>query len=116
MDDMEERVQALEEKNERLTEEVANLKAMNERLISENTALRQSTARDVPVAPGPAESPQQKVGPLEASRAARLLSALCLISQISSLTSTRMNTSTPCKVLQTLSSEKLMKTLQEIPM
>ncbi|XP_028178649.1 X-box-binding protein 1 [Ostrinia nubilalis] len=115
MDEMDHRITLLAEANERLTNEVASLKALNERLLSENASLRsEAAARTVAGAPGPAEStPQQKEGPPTAIRAARLLLAMCLLSQTSSLTSTQKNTSTPSINLQNPSSKKLMQVLQE---
>ncbi|KAL0893607.1 hypothetical protein ABMA27_013784 [Loxostege sticticalis] len=115
MDEMEHKISLLAEANERLTSEVASLKALNERLLSENASLRSAAAaRSVAGAPGPAEStPQQKEGPPTAIRAARLLLAMCLLSQTSSLTSTQKSTSTPSINLQSPSSKKLMQVLQE---
>ncbi|XP_041977750.1 X-box-binding protein 1 [Aricia agestis] len=116
MDEMEAKIQKFMDMNERLMGEVENLKAMNERLLSENAALRsEAAARNVAGAPRPAESlPQQKVGPPTALRAARVLLAMCLLSQTSSLSSTQTtSTSTPSINLQTPSSKRLMQVLQE---
>lgn len=115
MDEMESQIKHLMDANERLTSEMASLKALNERLLSENTALRsEAAARDVAGAQRPAESfPQQKEGPPAALRAARLLLAMCLLSQTSSPTSTLKSTSKPSMNLQTPSSRKLMQVLQE---
>lgn len=115
MDEMESRIQYFIDMNERLTGEVESLKALNERLLSENASLRsEAAARTVAGAPRPAESePQQKAGPPPAIRAARLLLAMCLLSQTSSLTSTQKSTSIPSINLQTPSSKKLMQVLQQ---
>ncbi|XP_004921618.1 X-box-binding protein 1 [Bombyx mori] len=115
MDEMESQIRDFKEMNERLTSEVESLKALNERLISENTALREAAAaQSVPGGQGPAEStPQQKEAPPAAVRAARLLLAMCLLSQTSSRNSIPRNTSTPYMNLQTPSSKKLMQVLQE---
>ncbi|KAL4714019.1 hypothetical protein ACJJTC_008373 [Scirpophaga incertulas] len=115
MDDMEHRIKHLEEANERLTSEVSSLKALNERLLSENVSLRsEAAARTVAGARGPAEStPRQKEGPPTAIRAARLLMAMYLLSQTSSLTSIQKNISTPSINLQTPSSKRLIQVLQE---
>lgn len=115
MDEMESKIKHFMDMNERLTSEVESLKALNERLLSENAALRsEAAARTVAGAPRPAESdPQQKEGPPPAIRAARLLLAMCLLSQTSSLTSTQKSTSIPSINLQTPSSKKLMQVLQE---
>lgn len=116
MDDMESKMQKFIEMNERLIGEVENLKAINERLLNENATLRsEAAARNVAGAPRPAESlPQQKVGPPTALRAARVLLAMCLLSQTSSPSST-LTTSTlkPSINLQTPSSRRLMQVLQE---
>lgn len=113
MDEMEERIQQFMDKNERLMSEVESLKALNERLLSENAELR-SAALSVAGARGPAEStPRQQEGPPPALRAARLLLAMCLLSQTSSRTSTPPSTSTPCINWQTPSSKKLVQVLQE---
>ncbi|CAG9783531.1 unnamed protein product [Diatraea saccharalis] len=121
MDEMEFQIKKLMESNERLTNEVSSLKALNERLLSENASLRsEAAARNVAGAQGPAEStPQQQEGPPTAIRAARLLLAMCLLSQTSLHTSTQKSISTPSINLQTPSSKKLMQVLQErlkIPM
>jgi hypothetical protein len=115
MDDMEYRVKNLEDANERLISEVTSLKALNERLLSENASLRsEAAARTVAGARGPAEStPRQQEGPPTAIRAARMLLAMCLLSQTSSLTSTQKSISTPSINLQNPSSKKLMQVLQE---
>lgn len=116
MDEMENRINYFMEVNERLTKEVESLKTLNERLLNENASLRSeaAAARTVAAAPGPAEStPQQKDGAPTAIRAARLLLAMCLLSQTSSLTSTPTSTSTPSINLQTPSSKRLMQVLQE---
>lgn len=115
MDEMEGHINYLMDANERLTSEVASLKALNERLLSENTTLRsEAAARDVAGALRPAEStPQQKEGPPAALRAARLLLAMCLLSQTSSHTSTLKNILTHSINLQTPSSKRLMQVLQE---
>uniref|UniRef100_A0A1E1WD66 X-box-binding protein 1 n=1 Tax=Pectinophora gossypiella TaxID=13191 RepID=A0A1E1WD66_PECGO len=115
MDEMEGNIKQLMDRNDKLMSEVASLKALNERLVSENAALRSAAAaRDVAGAPGPAEStPQQKEGPPAALRAARLLLAMCLLSQTSSHTSILKSTSIPSINLQTPSSKKLMQVLQE---
>lgn len=115
MDDMEKQLKQCMEANERLMSEVASLKALNERLLSENTVLRSeaAAARSVAGAQGPAESPQQKDGPPSAVRAARLLLAMCLLSQTSSLTSTQKSTSTASINLQTPYYKKLAQVLQE---
>lgn len=115
MDEMESRIQHFMDMNERLTSEVESLKALNERLLSENASLRsEAAARTVMVAPRPAESdPQQKEEQPTAIRAARLLLAMCLLSQTSLLTSTQKSTSTPSINLQTPFSKKLMQVLQE---
>lgn len=115
MDEMESRIQHFMDMNERLTSEVESLKALNERLLSENASLRsEAAARTVTVAPRPAESdPQQKEEQPTAIRAARLLLAMCLLSQTSLLTSTQKSTSTPSINLQTPFSKKLMQVLQE---
>lgn len=115
MDEMESRLKHIMDMNERLTVEVESLKALNERLLSENASLRSeaAAARTVAGAPRPAESPQQKDGPPTAIRAARLLLAMCLLSQTSSLNSTQTSTSIPSNNLQTPSSKRLMQVLQE---
>ncbi|KAJ0180315.1 hypothetical protein K1T71_003719 [Dendrolimus kikuchii] len=115
MDEMEGRIQYFMDMNERLTSEVESLKALNERLLSENAALRSeaAAARTVAGAQRPAESPQQKEGPPSAIRAARLLLAMCLLSQTSSLTSTPTSISIPSINLQNPSSKRLMQVLQE---
>lgn len=115
MDDMESRIKYFMDMNERLTSEVESLKALNERLLSENASLRsEAAARTVTEAPRPAESdPQQKEGHPSAIRAARLLLAICLLSQTSSLSLTQKNTLPPSINLQTPSSKKLMQVLQE---
>lgn len=116
MDEMESRIKYFMDMNEKLTSEVESLKALNERLLSENATLRSeaAAARTVAGAPRPAEStPQQKEGPPPAIRAARLLLAMCLLSQTSSHTSTPTSTSIPSLNLQTPSSKKLMQVLQE---
>lgn len=114
MDEMDYRIQNLEDKNEKLMSEVESLKALNERLLSENASLRsEAAARTVAGAPGPAESPQQKEGPPPAIRAARLLLAMCLLSQTSSRNSILKSTSIPSINLPTPSSRKLMQVLQE---
>ncbi|XP_050665904.1 X-box-binding protein 1 [Leptidea sinapis] len=114
MDEMETKIQQFMDVNDRLIKEVENLKAMNERLLSENATLRsEAAARTVAEAPRPAASrPQQKEGPPSAIHAARLLVAMCLLSQTSSHTSSLMNTLTPSINLQTPSSKKLMQVLQ----
>ncbi|XP_063377834.1 X-box-binding protein 1 [Cydia fagiglandana] len=112
MDEMETKIQELADRNERLISEVESLKALNERLLSENAALR--AARSVSGARGPAEStPRQQEGPPTALRAARLLLAMCLLSQTSSSTSSQKSTWTPCNSLPTHSSRKLMQAVQE---
>lgn len=115
MDEMEDNIQKLMDSNERLTSEMASLKALNERLLSENTKLRsEAAARNVAGTQVPAEStPQQKGGSPTALRAARLLLTMCLLSQTSSHTSTLKSTSTPSINLQNPSSKKLMQVLQE---
>lgn len=115
MDEMEARIKQCMDMNERLVGEVEMLKAMNERLLSENAALRsEAAARTVEGAPRPAESqPQQKEGHPAAIRAARLLLAMCLLSQTSSPTSTLKNTSTPYMNLPIHFSKNLIQTLQE---
>lgn len=114
MDEMDYRIQTLEDKNDKLMSEVESLKALNERLLSENASLRsEAAARTVAGAPGPAASPQQKEGLPPAIRAARLLLAMCLLSQTSSPSSTLKSTSIPSINLQTPSSRKLMQVLQE---
>nr|XP_013190011.1 unnamed protein product [Amyelois transitella] len=114
MDEMEHRLKQFMDMNEKLMSEVASLKALNERLLSENAALRsESAARSVAGAPGPAASPQQKEGPPPAIRAARLLLAICLLSQTSSLTSTQKSTLTASINLQTPYYKKLAQVLQE---
>lgn len=115
MDEMEYQIKQLVDANERLTSEVSSLKALNERLLSENASLRsEAAARTVAGARGPAEStPRQKEGPPTAIRAARMLMAMYLLSQTSSLTSTQKSISTPSINLQTPSSKKLMQLLQE---
>lgn len=117
MDEMEGRLKHLEDTNEKLMVEMENLKALNERLMSENKSLRSSkgAARNVVEgASGPAEStPQQKEGSSTAIRAARLLLVMCLLSQTSSHISTLKSTSIPSRILQTLSSKKLMLALQD---
>ncbi|KAG6442137.1 X-box-binding protein 1 [Manduca sexta] len=115
MDEMEIQIKQFKEINDKLISEIESLKALNERLLSENTALRSEAAtRTVPDAQRPAEStPQQKEGHPAAIRVARLLMAMCLLSQTSSLTSTPKNTWTHSINLQTPSSKKLMQVLQE---
>ncbi|XP_038215475.1 X-box-binding protein 1 [Zerene cesonia] len=115
MDEMESKINHFMEVNEMLVKEVEELKAMNKRLLSENATLRsEAAARTVAEAPGPAEShPQQKEGLPSAIRAARLLLAMCLLSQTSSHTSSLTNTSIPSINLQTPSSKRLMQVLQE---
>ncbi|XP_032513764.1 X-box-binding protein 1 [Danaus plexippus] len=117
MDEMEGRIKHFMDLNERLLGEVENLKAMNERLLSENSALREA-ARSVAVAPRPAEShPQQKVGPLSALNAARLVMLMYVLSQNSCNTWTPPSIWTPSTNLQINYSKKLMEKLQEkLPM
>ncbi|KAJ2952546.1 hypothetical protein O0L34_g6866 [Tuta absoluta] len=117
MDEMEYNIKQLMEANEKLTSEVASLKALNERLLSENTELRSAAAaRNVAGGPGPAEStPQQKEGPPEAHRAARMLLAMILLLQTSSPTSIPKNISIPSINLQNPSSKKLMQVAVEHP-
>ncbi|XP_072944101.1 uncharacterized protein Xbp1 [Epargyreus clarus] len=117
MDEMEARIQHFMDMNERLLSEVESLKALNERLLSENAALRSAAAaRTVAEAPGPAAShPRQKEGPPSAIPAARLLLALCLLSQTSSHNSSLKSISTPPSWmnLQNPSSKRLIQLLQE---
>ncbi|GBP26190.1 X-box-binding protein 1 [Eumeta japonica] len=116
MDDMERRIEQLEEAKERLSEEVASLRALNERLVNENAVLRSNAAaaRDVTAGPtGPAESPQQKDGSPAALRAARLLLTMCLLSRTCSPTSIPTSVSTLCSNLPIHSSKKLVQLLQE---
>lgn len=112
MDEMEAKIQEFMERNERLISEVESLKALNERLLSENATLR--AERSVTGARGPAEStPRRQEGPPAALRAARLLLAMCLLSQTSSSTSSLKSTLTPCSSWQTPSSRRLMQAVQE---
>ncbi|XP_046964994.1 X-box-binding protein 1 isoform X2 [Vanessa cardui] len=115
MDEMESRIKECMDMNERLVSEVENLKALNERLLSENATLRsEAAARTVAGTPRPAEShPQQKEGHPTAIRAARLLLAMCLLSQTSSPISTLKSTSTPFTNLPTHFSKNLIQTLQQ---
>lgn len=114
MDEMEHRIQHLEDVNERLVGEVESLKALNERLLGENTSLREAAARRVPEAQRPAaSSPQQQEGPPGALRAARLLIAMCLLSQTSSPTSSLTSTSIPSINLQSPSSKKLIQAIRD---
>ncbi|CAH2086811.1 unnamed protein product [Euphydryas editha] len=115
MDEMEARIKQCMEMNERLVSEVETLKAMNERLLSENATLRsEAAARNVAGAPRPAESqPQQKEGHPTAIRAARLLLAMCLLSQTSSHTSTPKSILTPYTNLPSHFSKNLIQTLQQ---
>ncbi|XP_047528156.1 X-box-binding protein 1 isoform X2 [Vanessa atalanta] len=115
MDEMESRIKECMDMNERLVSEVENLKALNERLLSENATLRSETAaRTVAGTPRPAESqPQQKEGHPTAIRAARLLLAMCLLSQTSSPISTLKSTSTHFTSLPTHFSKNLIQALQQ---
>nr|XP_026501416.1 X-box-binding protein 1 [Vanessa tameamea] len=115
MDEMESRIKDCMDMNERLVSEVENLKALNERLLSENATLRsEAAARTVAGTPRPAESqPQQKEGHPTAIRAARLLLAMCLLSQTSSPISTLKSTSTHFTSLPTHFSKNLIQALQQ---
>ncbi|XP_026501416.2 X-box-binding protein 1 [Vanessa tameamea] len=115
MDEMESRIKDCMDMNERLVSEVENLKALNERLLSENATLRsEAAARTVAGTPRPAESqPQQKEGHPTAIRAARLLLAMCLLSQTSSPISTLKSTSTHFTSLPTHFSKILIQALQQ---
>lgn len=114
MDEMEQSIKEVREMNERLISEVESLKALNERLLSENASLKEAAASSVAGAPGPAESaPRQQEGAPPALRAARLILAMCLLSQTSSNTSTPKNTWTHSINLQTPSSKRLIQVLQE---
>lgn len=122
MDEMEYRIQTLETNNEKLMKEMASLKALNERLISENESLRKqlSAARDAVGAglAGPAASlPQQQDGPAATvERAARLVLAMCLLSQTSSHKSTLSSTSAVSSNLPRVCSRILMQKIAQDPL
>lgn len=123
MDDMEDRLNSLEEVNVKLSEDMKGLRELNQRLMSENSQLRKqlASAREVvsTVPSGSAEShPLPKEGSVltaprpESTVALCQLTMLFLLSKISSNKLTPMNTLPAFKNLPITYSEKLIQKLK----